>query len=182
MQQFRDTCDAIALATGVMREHIPEGADKRAAQQLLHRFGLARGILVNELHNYLYKLYEQHTYAGQLAILAAIEGDVRQLVTEVVEDQRYAPDENLRNVLRKYRDGGLPDRFRSLIEEFLSAMKVRIAEREPWKKLVDYRNWLAHGRKDDFPRAKIPTQSELEQEVKRALQILTRAMRNAIKP
>lgn len=178
---FSDVRDAFKLASGALADQIPTSSNNERVAKVLGKLGLARGISNLELRDHLYRLYFEHDLAGHLAVLAAAEGDVRRRASEVITDQRYATNPKLREVLSRYDDDGLPNRFRFLLKELLSALKCQSKDLARWVRLIDYRNWLAHGHQGVPPRSKIPSQSELESEIEQSINNLRAAMEHALK-
>lgn len=178
---FSDVRDAFKLASGALADQIPTSSNNARVAKILGKLGLARGISNLELHDHLYRLYFEHDLAGQLALLAAAEGDVRQRADEIIANQRYARYPKLRKVLLRYDDAGLPDRFRALIEELISALECHSKELTRWKRLIVYRNWLAHGQQGAPPCSKIPSQADLERDIEQSITNLRAAMDHALK-
>lgn len=175
---FRETSDSIAFADAAIVRFLPENSRPDQIARALRDIGLARGALNSELIDCLIALHRSHRLNEHLAILSAAEGEVRQLTQDAVDGHRFLASEQLRKVLAEYRAAGeQPQRLRALLEQLFAAIKLSTAARRAWTRLLDYRNWLAHGRIGPPPRDRLPTQAELETELQKALSSFRRVIR-----
>lgn len=175
-KSLADVRHAGALATHAWRLCIPINAAEQQIANILADANLEFGLPYDELRQREFELGEAHALALQLATLAATEGCIRSLAAEWVAHRSEFSTEKLRNLLGRYHLDGLPDRFRSLVEAFAAAVSVPKKQRATWDRLLDYRNWLAHGRCDELPRQKVPSRIDLDQVIDRAVASFRRAI------
>jgi hypothetical protein len=76
---FRDAKGAVRFSTSAIQAFIPKHEDTLKTARKLERIGLFKGARYDELSQRLYELELEHAFACQLAVLAAAEGEVRQL-------------------------------------------------------------------------------------------------------
>lgn len=173
---FRDAKDAVRFSTSAIQAFIPKHEETLKTARKLERIGLFKGARYDELSQRLYELELEHAFACQLAVLAAAEGEVRQLADRLVQEHRFASFPKLRKVLAQYDQDGLPNGFRALIEQLTSALKSPLGNQTKWNRLIDYRNWLAHGRFQVPPVEKAPTQITIEEDILKAIEGLKKAI------
>lgn len=170
-KSLRDARNACTIAKYAWNSFIPDNSpDHRIAQQL-RKIPLELGLPYSELRQRMYELSQESNLGAQLALLAATEGHIRSMASDFIADRRYSRNKRLLKLLSSYDSKGLPDRFRSLIEQFASAIGISKSKNYEWTRLIEYRNWLAHGRESTPPRSKLPGLEELNAEIDQALKM-----------